>query len=138
MPDRIVTSSELRKILLNTSKEIDNFHHEVLSRPDDFDSGNMKVLIKTIKDSQNALVAYENNDRLKDKWINIDPALTKEIISAINGILQKRGGDIAGHFQVALNALMDFQNDLRTFERHLNEESKKKSRVENIEGMNPT
>lgn len=128
-----ITPNRLKEILQYASDEINNFSNEVYSKPDDFNYGDTQVLLDAIHSSQEALLDYEEEEVKGNKWIDIDPILTERILKAISTILEKRSGEHVGSFQVALNSLIEFQNDIRDIERRRKDEKNKKIRAQKIE-----
>lgn len=128
-----ITPDDLKTILQKTSDEIVNFTEEVSSKPDDFGHQDTDVLLQAIKESQQALLDYESQDFIGNRWVDVDPRLTKRILSAISSILEKRAGESAGSLQIALNSLIEFQNDIRDIERRRQKEKEMKFKAKKVE-----
>lgn len=128
-----ITPDDLKSILQKTSDEIVNFTQEVSSKPDDFDHQDTDVLLQAIQESQQALLDYESQDFIGNRWVDVDPRLTKRILSAISSILEKRAGESAGSLQIALNSLIAFQNDIRDIERRRQKEKEMKFKAKKVE-----
>jgi hypothetical protein len=136
IPEKI-TKAELRTILHKTSNEINNFKNEVYAKPNDFQYGDYHTLLDAINESRNALLSYERNDSIKgDRWVEVEPDITNRILSAIDTIMEK--GDRSENYRPALNALLEFENELHDIEKRRGNEEGKKYKTELLTTLHQT